>query len=212
MDGDFSFYISISYFVAKVQLLSRLSVNMADKVYVVETLTSGPDGYPYDEIIDIGICAVDLENKDFETVYNSMVYYDPKNLGKKKLDYISENFNVYAEELYGGEPEKKVAEEVLSIIKGKTVACYDIRQEFGKYMICAPWDITYETSIMPGISLRMPISLRCKLPEDEPFIIRKAYKRLLPGDPANVGRNRRAVDLAAMASALMIELRAKGKY
>jgi len=185
---------------------------MSDDIYVVQTLTTGPDGYPYDEIIEVAICRADIDAMTFETVYNNIVCFDPKDLGKKKLDYLTENFKMEVGEIYNGLPEPQVAKEVLDIIKGKDVACYDVRQEFGRYMICAPWDITYETSIMPSISARMPISLRCKTPDDEPEIIRKAYRRLLKKDPANVGRGRRAVDLAAMSCELMFEMRRKGKY
>jgi len=185
---------------------------MTDDIYVVQTVTTGPNGYPYDEIIDIGVCKANLETFDFELVYSNLVFYEPKNLGKKKLDYLSENFRMMPEIIYSGEPEKKVAEEVLQIIKGQNVACYDIRQEFGRYMICSPWDITFETNIMPSISSRMPISLKCKEPAEEADTICKAYRRLMRDDPANVKRSRRASDLAKMSTCLMLHMRDRGKY
>lgn len=181
-------------------------------IYVIQTLTSGPHGYPYDEIVDIAICSVDLEAMNYELVYSNTVYYDPKILGKTKLDYMSDKHRLEAGVLYAGEPEKKVAEEVMEVIYGKDLACYDGRQEFSRYMTCDPWDITGKAYVLPSISARMPISLKCKDPSDEPEIIRKAYWRLLRNDPAGVKRGRRAVDLAKMSACLMIHMREKGKY
>jgi hypothetical protein len=185
---------------------------MSEKVFVIQTVPSGPDGYPYDEIVDIAVCSVDLDKKDFDTVYHNVVFYDPRALGKKKLDYLEETAGLFAEEIYAGEPENKVAGEILDIIKNGNVACFDAKQEFGRYMVCAPWNITFKATIMPSVSAKMPISLKCKDPSDEPATIRKAYRKLLPNDPACVGRGKRAIHLAQMTSQLMIELRSKGKY
>ncbi len=181
-------------------------------IYVIQTLTSGSHGYPYDEIVEIGICSVDLEAMSYELVYSNTVGYDPKVLGKTKLDYLSEKHRFYAGDLYAGEPEKKVADEVMDLIYGKDLACYEAKHVFSRYMTCDPWDITGKAYILPSISARMPISLKCKDPSDEPDIIRKAYRRLLKNDPAGVRNGRRAADLAKMSACVMIHMREKGKY
>ena len=185
---------------------------MSEEIFIVQALPTGPDGYPYDEIVDIAICKVDLETNTYQTVYHNIIYYDPKTLGKKKLDYLSGIGGIYAEEIYAGDPEKKVAEEVSRIIEGNNIAAYDSRQEFGRYMTFDPWNITFRTTVMPAVSAKMPISLKCRFPSDEPITIRKAYRRLLRNDPACVGTGRRAVHLAQMAAELMIHMREKGKY
>lgn len=185
---------------------------MSEEIYVIQALPTGPDGYPYDEIVDVAVCMVDLETSSYRTVYQNVIHYDPKHLGKKKLDYLSGIGGLYAEEIYAGDPERKVADEVLKIIRGKNIAAYDGKQEFGRYMTFDPWDITYESTVMPSVSSKMPISLKCRSPSEEPITIRKAYRRLLKNDPAGIGTGRRAVHLALMASELMIYMRSKGKY
>ena len=185
---------------------------MSEEIFVIQALPTGPDGYPYDEIVDIAICMVDLEKNAYQTVYHNVIFYDPKALGKKKLDYLSGIGGIFAEEVYAGDPEKKVADEVSQIIGGKNIAAYDGKQEFGRYMTFDPWDITYRSTVMPSVSAKMPISLKCRTPSDEPVTIRKAYRRLLRNDPANVGSGRRAVHLAQMTAELMIHMRGKGKY
>ena len=185
---------------------------MSEEIFVIQALPTGPDGFPYDEIVDIAVCMVDLETSTYQTVYHNVIFYDPKALGKKKLDYLSGIGGIYAEEVYAGDPERKVAEEVMRLIKGKDIAAYDDRQEFGRYMTFSPWGITHETTIMPSVSAKMPISLKSRSPSDEPVTIRKAYRRLLRNDPASVGTGRRALHLAQMTSELMIYMRGKGKY
>ncbi len=184
---------------------------MGDRIYVVQTISDGSEGFPYDEILSIGVCAVDLDGGDFESVYDAFVQAEPKYVGKQKLDY-AEAQGLDVAQLYVGTPLETVAKEFREIVKGQYVTSYDIRQEFTKYLTNDPWDITFEASVLPSISARQPISLRCKYPADEPETIRKAYRRMFRDDPANVGRERGALALAQMASQIAIALRARGKY
>ncbi len=184
---------------------------MSDRIFVIETIADGEAGFPYDEILSVGVCAVDPETGDFDSVYHATVSFDPRQLGKTKLDY-AEAQGLKVAELYNGIPEAQAARELKQIVKGQYVTSYDIRQEFSKYLTNDPWDLTLETHIMPSIMARQPISLRCKTPADEPGIIVKAYRRTFRNDPANVGRDRSALALAQMAAELLLDLRVRGKY
>lgn len=185
---------------------------MSDRIFVVETITSGAQGYPYDEVLSIGVCSVDLEKGDFDSVYDAVIRKEPKYLGKAKLDY-AEARGLNVSELYTGVPEAQVAKEFKELIKGRYVTSYDIRQEFQRYFTNNPWDITLEAHIMPSIMARQPISFRCKVPEDEPDIIVKAYRKMFrKTDPANVGKGRGALELAQMASQIMLNLYEREKY
>ncbi|AGI48026.1 hypothetical protein TALC_01034 [Thermoplasmatales archaeon BRNA1] len=185
---------------------------MSDPIFVVESISDGADGHPYDEILSIGVCKVDLDAGDFESVYHATVGLEPKYIGKAKLDYAeSKGFNV--SELYDGIPIDRMVREFKDIIRGGYVTSYDIRQQFNKYLINAPWDVTLEAHILPSIMTRQPISYKCKYPEDEPDTIVKAYRKTFRRqDPANVGKGRGALELAQMASMLMIGLHERGRY
>lgn len=184
---------------------------MSDRIFVIETISDGAQGFPYDEVLSMGICSVDLEAGDFDSVYDATVSVEPKYVGKTKLDY-AESMGFEVGRLYDGVPVDIMAKDFRAIVRDQYVTSYDIRQEFTKYLTNAPWDVTYETHIMPSIMMRQPISLRCKRPESEPLIIRKAYSRMFDGDPARVGKDTSALALAQMASQIMIELHARGKY
>ncbi|NLU45471.1 MAG: hypothetical protein GXX87_00765 [Euryarchaeota archaeon] len=185
---------------------------MSEEVHIIQAVATGPNGFPYDEIIEIAVCRADLDARTSELVCESLIFYDPRKLGKPKLDYLSEAAGITGEAIYAGEAEADVVGRVMGIIEGESIACYDARQEFGRYMTCAPWDITHRTTVMPSISARMPISLRCKHPQDEPDIIRKAYRRLIKGGDPSLRNGRRAGDLARMSAALMFHMIDKGKY
>lgn len=185
---------------------------MSDKVYVVESVSDGAQGFPYDEILSIGVCAVDLDAGDFDSVYSAVLQGEPKYIGKAKLDY-AEARGLSVPLLYDGVPVDVAVKEFKDVIRGKYVTSYDIRQEFSKYLVNTPWDITLEAHILPSIMNRQPISFRCKHPEDEPDIILKAYRKMFRGkDPANVGGGRGALELAQMASSILLDLYGREKY
>ena len=52
-----------------------------DRIYVVQTIADGAQGYPYDEVLAIGVCAVDLETGDFDSVYDAVLQIEPKYIG-----------------------------------------------------------------------------------------------------------------------------------
>ena len=184
---------------------------MSDPIYVIESISDGAEGHPYDEILSIAVCRVDLDAGDYDTVFNEVVQAEPKYVGKRKLDY-AESKGLDVQSLYTGKDIGDIVSELREIVKGQYVTSYDIRQQFTKYLCNDPWDLTGYVSIMPSIMMRQPVSLKCKYPEDEPDIIVKAYRKVFRNDPANVGRGRGAMELAQMASMVAISLRARGRF
>ena len=123
---------------------------MAEKIYVVETITSGAEGYPYDEILSMGVCEVDLEGGEYDLVYDKVIGVEPKHLGKDKLDY-AESKGFETPLLYGGIPLGDAVREFRELVRGGEATSYDIRQEFSKYLTNQPWDVNFITTILPSI-------------------------------------------------------------
>ena len=184
---------------------------MSDPIYVIESISDGAEGHPYDEVLSIAVCEVDLDGGDFNTVYSEVVQAEPRYVGKRKLDY-AESKGLEVQSLYTGLPLNEVVEGLRKVVDGKYVTSYDIRQQFTKDLCNDPWDLTGSVSIMPSIMMRQPISLKCKYPEEEPDMIVKAYRKAYRDDPLGVGRKRGAMELAQMASMVAISLRARGRY
>jgi hypothetical protein len=182
------------------------------ELYAVEINGDGDAGYPHNVVAEIGICRVDLGSEDFDTVYHDVVRLDPLDIGKASLDWISAASGMDARELYFGSPAVEIAAHVRDVLAGGDVACFDIGEVFGKYLLYEPWDLTHEVSVMPSVSLRIP---RNAIPVQGTMLndrIGYAYSVLCPGDPAGVGKGRRALHLAQMTSEIIIMLRSHGLY
>lgn len=180
-----------------------------DEVYVTELVTTGNMGYPKDEVAEVAICRMLADGSDFDLVYNDAVALDPRDLGKDSLDFLQQDCGMEPEELYAGEEKGIVAKHVQDVLFGKECTSYNVGSTYGKYLCFEPWDLTRNATMLPSISARLPIELKGP-PEREHELIRLAYDRMCPGDPAEVGDGRRAIHLAQMAVSIMMVLRREG--
>jgi len=179
-------------------------------VCVLQVVTDGPGGFPEDEVVDIGICGIDLENMEAESIYSMFISYDDPVLTEEKKKYLAGN-GISADDLRKGAPIGSVSADVKRILDGRSVASFDIRNVFYRYMVNEPWDLTKEVSVMPSICSRLPRSLN-KGPSEENLAIRNAYRKIFNDDIMDVGEGKRALDHALMSSAILMELRKREKY
>lgn len=182
-----------------------------DEVYVVEIAATGPKGVPKDTVAQIAVCRMLADGSDFDTVYDGTIALDPRDIGKDALDYLSENYGIEAEDLYAGEQESEVVSRLRDAIYGKGCTSYNVGNVFGKYLSFEPWDCAREVTLLPSVSVRLDRSLK-GTPEQEYELIRKAYDQLCPGDPAEVGDGRGALQLAQMAVSVLMRLRRDGWF
>ena len=183
---------------------------MGYDVCVVQVVSDGPEGYPKDGVADIGICGIDLEKMDISSIYSMFVFYDDGALTDEKMKYLADN-GISADDLRKGAPIRSVCDDVKDMLNGRTVASFDIRNVFYRYMVNEPWDLTKETTVMPSICSRLPRSLNLD-PSHENAAIRNAYRKIFDDDPMNIGDGKRALDHALMSSAILTELRKMERY
>lgn len=180
-------------------------------VHVLQIITNGPSGYPKDDVVDIGICGVDLKNMEVDSLYSMTVGYDVNEWSTEKTEHLKQT-GLDMNDVMNGAPLEDVCADVKRILFGKMISSFDIRNVFYRYMVNEPWDLTKETSVMPSVSSRLPPSLRCSEPSDENKKIFESYERLFTDDPMNIGSGRKALDYSLMTSAILMELRKRGKY
>lgn len=180
-------------------------------VYVVQIITSGANGFPDDEVVDIGICGLDLERMEADSVYSMTIRYDVDAWPQEKRDYLAQS-GITADMVRSGAASDDVSHDVKELLNGGSAASFDIRNVFYRYMVNEPWDLTKEVSVMPSICSRLPASQRCISPPDENEKILYAYGRMFPDSPADLSEGPRALDYALMSSAILMELRKKGRY
>ncbi|NLN72338.1 MAG: hypothetical protein GX137_06090 [Thermoplasmatales archaeon] len=186
---------------------------MEEDLFVVQVISTGPDGYPEDGVAEVGIASVDLITGDVRSVYQNRIRYEPGSLDEVKMQYLEENSCIRASDLADADPADIVAAEVRNILKGRTVTSFDVANVFLRYMVPNPWDMTHEFSIMPAVSSRMPYSLKCRTPSEENKAIVKAYSSVF-GDEGPLGKPKSvtALDLSLMTAYLILRLRQQGKY
>ena len=87
---------------------------MSDRIFVVQTIADGAQGYPHDEVLSIGVCSVDLDTGNFDSVYDAVLQIEPKYLGKPMLD-CAESKGLEVALLYTRVPEDQAAKEFKSL-------------------------------------------------------------------------------------------------
>ncbi len=181
-------------------------------MYVIEVNADGDKGYPDNIVVEVGICKVDLDSMDFDSVYNDLLLLDPLDIGKTSLDWLTETAGIDVRELYLGTPQNEVVSKVKDILKGSEVACFDVGVTFRRFLSYDPWDLTKEITIMSSVSSRMPSNASPIIKTNLQERIGYAYSKICPDDPADVGKGRRALHLAQMTSEIMIRLHQNGMY
>ncbi len=193
--------------------------DVPDEIYVIDTETTGLDGAPKDVVVDIGICAVDIEAGTVRDVYSSVVGHDITDWSdERKKAWIFENTDLTLDMVSAAPPMSKVRSDVISILKGKAVTSYNIPFDMDKFLYREPWNLrgmfTQCTDIMKAATNV------CKLPSQFYGVsyrfpkLDHAYKTVLQDDPANIGdkQDHRALSDARMASFVMIGMYRCGDY
>ena len=180
-------------------------------ILVLEVISNGPEGYPKDEVIDIGISGIDFKTSRIDSVYSAIVRHDISGWNDDKKDVVTAQ-GILLDDIALGIPADDVRAHIKEKIHGIPVASFDVRNVFTKYMVNDPWDFTKEITIMPSIASRLPPSLGCKVPSEENMCIRNAYNRLFEDDPMDIGSRATALDHALMASAILLRLKKNGRY
>lgn len=181
-----------------------------DDVHVVEVSVTGSRGVPKDVVAEVAVCRVFSDGRDYDTVYTGSVSMDPRDLGKESLDFLTSNYGIDPQDLYFGEDEGTVVENLQRAVFGKECTSFDVNQTFGRFLCFEPWDATRNLTLLPSYSVRLPREARCAEPGEDP--VSYAYERLCLGDPAGVGGGRRASDRAQMSACLVMGLRRGGFF
>ena len=175
-------------------------------VCIIEVNSSGSKGFPDDEVVEIGICGADLKKADVETLYSSFIRYDTDSWNAEKKEHLK-NSGISLKDISNGTDLDVVCKDVKKILGGRSATSYDIRDVFHRYMVNEPWDLTKEVTVMPSVCSRLPLP---RAGGNERIV--SSYNSMFRDDPMNVKNGRSALDFALMTSAILVELRKKGRY
>lgn len=197
-------------------------------VLIIDTETTGLEGYPKDRVLEIGIA--ELEEGSVKPVYSEIIRYsdivefDRKyvNLDGSEGIWIYRNSDLRMEDTLNASKDlETVAAEVRGIVSGREVTSYNVPFDFGKFLYREPWCLKELCSVPYDIidlatkrvySLAEADMIPDKMLQDrllrereESYYPEKwvrsidAYRALCPEDPMGLERMRhRAIDDAVM--------------
>ena len=117
-------------------------------VLIIDTETTGLEGYPKDRVLEIGIA--ELEEGSVRPVYSEIIRYpdiaefDRKyvNLDGSEGIWIYRNSDLRMEDtLNASKDVERVAAEVRAIVSGREVTSYNVEFDFGKFLYHEPWNL-----------------------------------------------------------------------
>lgn len=190
---------------------------MLKEIYVIDTETTGLDGYPDDYIIEIAICKVNIKMKTVEKIFDSIVGHDVDcwNYPQKQA-WIFGNSNLTLELVGKAKSQKEIVKKIRKILKDKYVTSFNVGYDFTKFLCCEPWSVE---EVVKDI-------LNCIMMSATPVCgiegyydeykwprLEEAYEMLCNGNPANIeNQTHRAIDDTLMASYVLLSLIRTNNY
>lgn len=193
-------------------------------VLIIDTETTGLEGYPRDRVLEIGIAEL-TDDDEVREVYSEIIRYVDIREFDKTYDggiWIYRNSDLRMEDtLNASKDVERVAAEVREIVSGREVTSYNVLFDFGKFLYHEPWNLKELCSVPYDImelatkrvySLAEDDLIQDKMLQDrllkereESYYPEKwvrsidAYRALCPEDPMGLeGMRHRAIDDTVM--------------
>ena len=118
-------------------------------VLIIDTETTGLEGYPKDRVLEIGIAEL-TEDGEVREVYSEQIRYSDivefdknyENRDGSKGIWIYRNSDLRMEDtLNAAKDIGTVAAEVREIVSGREVTSYNVGFDFGKFLYHEPWNL-----------------------------------------------------------------------
>jgi len=170
-------------------------------IYILDTETTGLDGRPYDEILEISIVKLDLKTRKIETELNAIINYPIDD--KIKNSWVIQNNIISIQEIELGRDLEEIKRITQTILKEKYWTCFNAAFDYEKFLYY--WDIhtpvfclMLEYTDILKIRQYNNWGYKYKWPN-----LQEAYKRCFPN---NIEQNHRALDDTKMAAELCLRL------
>ncbi|MHA2032541.1 MAG: 3'-5' exonuclease [Candidatus Kariarchaeaceae archaeon] len=116
--------------------------NRIDEIYVIDTETSGIEGFPHDLVYEIGICCLQIESGDIEPVYNQILGYDENELTKdQKKAWIFQNSTLMLDDVLNARKAEIIALEIRELLHKKYIAFFNCDFDYEKFLQHAPFSL-----------------------------------------------------------------------
>ena len=122
---------------------------------IIDTETTGLEGYLRDRVLEIGIAEYDELSHEVTPVYSEMIRYDDirefdseyVNRDGSRGIWIYRNSDMMIEDTLNAEKDlDTVMMEVREIVHGKAITAYNVGFDFGRFLYHEPWSIKMITA------------------------------------------------------------------
>jgi len=188
------------------------------EVYVIDTETTGLDGYPVDVIVDIGVSKVNFVKETVEDVYSSMVGYDISTWSEERQHaWIFENTDLTLIDVFNAPRPNTVINDLLPILFGRYVTAFNTGYDLVKFLYHSPWNFnTLFAEVTDIMKAAVPV---CKVPRATGVgykfpKLQEAYDIITAGDPAGINgkQDHRALSDTRVAGHVMLQMFKNGDY
>ncbi len=116
-------------------------MNKIKNIFIIDTETSGLNGYPVDIIFEIGICELKIDTGEIIPIYDQIIGYEESQLSdNQKNAWIFENSTLSLDQIINSNKKpEKVAIEVRQLVDQKYVAFYNLDYDHEKFMKYEPY-------------------------------------------------------------------------
>ena len=181
------------------------------EIYVIDTETTGLDGYPDDYIVELAICKVDTEKKTVEKIFESIVGHDVDSWEHwQRNAWIFGNSDLKLEDVNNGPLQEDIVKKVRKILKNKYVTSFNTGYDFTKFLCYDPWNLDEVVRDICNC-IMMEATPVCAIEgyyDDYKWPrLEEAYSMLCNGNPAKIeDQSHRAIDDTLMASHVLLSL------
>lgn len=177
-------------------------------VYVLDTETTGLDGYPNDFVVELAINRVNLSKNEYDNVFNEIIGHDIKEWSYYQRDgWIFNNTDISLEMVKNAPKYKFFEGKIYNMLQKRSVTSFNRRFDFNKFLNWPPYNFKTFTKKFPCIMLEaMNI---CKIPGYNGYkwpTLDEAY-RILVDKPLN--QLHRALDDTNHACEILLKINEK---
>jgi len=169
-------------------------------ILVLDTETTGLEGYPQDRVLEIGISEINKITGDIRPIYNELIHYP--DMREFAADYESKygkiweyaNTDMTIEDTLNAKKDlATVICEVRSIVKDRKITSYNVKFDFDKFLFQMPWNLQEISKVEFDIMDMATDTIRDMMEHDS--IPDKALQgRLIDEDRAKPGKWIRSLD------------------
>lgn len=181
------------------------------EIYVIDTETTGLDGFPDDLIVEIGICKINPTNESVEVIFDSLVGHDVDTWEKRQRNaWIFGNTDLSLEDVRKAPPQDEIVKKAREFLREKYVTCFNVDFDFTRFLCCNPWNLdeVVEDIINCIMIAATPVcGIEGYYDEYKWPKLEEAYEMLCKNNPAKIrDQSHRALDDTLMASHVLLSL------